>query len=200
MGKDTLSRIILISLIAAILYAASLVLLPVERVTVVGNQHLSRALIMDMVGIYPGDPWLWAHPTRAKQLLQNPWIDAAELQRPRIGEVVLIVKEHHPTATLITPKGSFGLASDGTLLPGAQPREPVISGFGGNRLREALKILELLPDVKKINYDPTGFTVNWKGRRLWIQDLENLQVWLSRVDVMQGNDIAIYTWGVSIRQ
>lgn len=200
MGGAALSRAILIGLLAAVLYVASLTVLPVERVTVAGNQHLSRARVMAAVGVYPGDPWLWATPARLERLLQDPWVASASLQRPRAGEVVITIKERRPVATLQTPEGRFGVAADGTLLPGAPPREPLITGFGGDRLREALKIAALLPGVKNINYDPTGFTVDWKGRRLWIQDLENLQVWLSRVDMMQGNDIAIYTWGVSIRQ
>jgi len=200
MGGAALSRLILIGLLAATIYVASLVLLPVERVVIVGNQHLSRNEVMRVVGVYPGDPWLWATPARLEQLLQNPWVAAASLQRPHTGEVVITIKERRPTATLQTPEGRFGVANDGTLLPGAELHEPLITGFGGNRLHEALQIANLLPGVKKINYDPTGFTVDWKGRRLWIQDLKNLQVWLSRVDMMQGNDIAIYTWGVSIRQ
>jgi len=200
MGGTALSRIVLVGLLAAILYVASLVLIPVEKVVVVGNQHLGEAQVLAAVGVYPGDPWLWATPGRVRSLEQNPWVAGAVLRRPRLGEVVIEIQERQPVATLKTPEGSYGVAADATLLPGAKPREPVISGFGGDRLREALQIAALLPGVKNINYDPTGFTVDWKGRRLWIQDLKNLQVWLSRVDMMQGDDIAIYAWGVSIRQ
>ncbi len=200
MGGSALSRLILLGLLAAVLYVASLVLLPVEQVVVTGNQHLSEQQVLAAVGVYPGDPWLWATPARLRELRENPWVAAAKLRRPAIGRVVIEVEERRPVATLVTPEGQYGVAADATLLPGAPPREPVISGFGGDRLREALQIAALLPGVKNIYYDPTGFTVDWKGKRLWIQDLKNLQVWLSRVDEMQGNDIAIYTWGVSIRQ
>ncbi|WP_457637010.1 cell division protein FtsQ/DivIB [Oceanithermus sp.] len=200
MGGTALSRVILIGLLAAVLYVASLVVLPVERVVVTGNHHLSRAEVLAAVGVYPGDPWIWATRAHIKDLLENPWVASAELQRPRVGEVVIAIEERHPVATLQTPSGTFGVAADGTLLPGAPPTEPLITGFGGDRLREALQIAALLPGVKKINYDPTGFTVDWKGKRLWIQNLDGLQVWRSRVDKMQGKDIAIYTWGVSIRQ
>jgi len=200
MGGVALSRIVLAGLLAAILYVASLTLIPVERVAVIGNQHLSEAQVLATIGVYPGDPWLWATPGRAHLLEQNPWVYQAKLRRPRPGMVVIELKEKQPVATLKTPEGSYGVAADATLLPGAAPREPIISGFGENRLREALQIAALLPGVKNISYDPTGFTVNWKGRRLWIQDLQNLQVWLSRMDKLHGNNVAVYTWGVSIHQ
>jgi len=200
MGGTALSRLILLSLLAAILYVASLILLPIDTISVTGNQHLNQTEILAALDIYPGDPWLWATPARVSKLLNNPWVANAVLKRPQLGQVVIVVSERRPVATLKTPEGDFGVAADGTILPGAPPREPQITGFGGDRLREALRIAALLPGVKNINYDPTGFTVDWKGRRLWIQDLKNLQVWLSRVGTMQGNDIAIYTWGVSIRQ
>jgi len=200
MGGATLSRVVMLGLLAATLYVASLILLPVENVLVTGNQHLSEAEVLAALDVYPGDPWLWATPGRAERLLENPWVASAQLKRPKPGKLLVVIEEREPVATLKTPEGSFGVAADGTLLPNAPAREPVISGFGGDRLHEALQIAALLPGVKNINYDPTGFTVDWKGRRLWIQDLENLQVWLSRVGNMQADDIAIYTWGVSIRQ
>jgi len=200
MGGTTLSRAVLLGLLAATLYVASLILLPVEKIVVTGNQHLGQEEVLAVLDVYPGDPWLWATPSRVSRLLSNPWVANAQLKRPKLGELLIVLEEREPVATLKTPEGSFGVAADGTLLPNAPAREPVISGFGGDRLHEALQIAALLPGVKNINYDPTGFTVDWKGRRLWIQDLENLQVWLSRVNSMQGDDIAIYTWGVSIRQ
>ena len=200
MGGTALSRFILLGLLAATLYVASLILLPVQRVAVVGNLHLSRAEVVKSVGVYPGDPWLWAGSSRLSQLRANPWVARAQLLRPRIGEVVVEVSERRPVATLITPKGRFGVAADGTVLPGATPVGPEISGFGGDRLREALQIAALLPTASKISYDPTGFTVDWKGKRLWVHDLERLRVWLASADKIRGNEIAIYTWGVSIRQ
>jgi cell division protein FtsQ len=200
MGGTALSRLILLALLAALLYVASLVTLPVERVTVVGNQHLPRAAVVKAVGVFPGDPWLWAGQGRLAGLRRNPWIATAKLLRPRVGEVVIEVQERKPVATLRTPADSYGVAADGTLLPGAKRVGPLISGFGGDRLKEALQIAVLLPAARKISYDPTGFTVDWKGKRLWVQDLENLRVWLSRVNKIRGNEIAIYTWGVSSRQ
>ena len=200
MGGTALSRLILLGLLAATLYAASLVLLPVQSVVVVGNHHLSRAEVLKSVGVFQGDPWLWAGSNRLEELRANPWVASAQLLRPRVGEVVVEISERKPVATLITPEERFGVAADGTVLPGAAPVGPEISGFGGDRLREALQIATLIPDASKISYDPTGFTVDWKGKRLWVHDLERLRVWLASADKIRGNEIAIYTWGVSIRQ
>jgi len=72
------------------------------------------------------------------------------------------------------------------------------SGVGG--LSVWREIAALLPTAKRIDYNPAGFTVDWEGRHLWIRNLENLRVWLPRVNTMRGNDVAIYSWGVSIRR
>jgi len=195
-----LSRLILLALLAALLYVASLVVLPVEEVRIVGVHHLKETQVENAVGVYPGDPWLWVGSSKLTTLLKNPWVLRASLSRPKVGLVVVKLVEREAVATLTTPQGKVGLAADATPLPGAKPVGPLISGFGRNRLREALQIAALLPAAESISYDPTGFTVNWEGRRLWIRSVSKLRAWLSRVNMMHGKDIAIYSWGVSVRQ
>ncbi len=200
MGGAALSRFVLALLLGATLYVASLVAWPIERVEVAGNAHLERARVLELADLYPGDPWLWATQGRLKALRNDPWVLEARLERPRVGAVRIVVRERVPVATLETPEGPVGLAADGTRLPGAQPTGPVIEGFGHDRTLEALQIAALMPTAKRIAYNPAGFTVDWEGRHLWIRNLENLRVWLPRVNMMRGNDVAIYSWGVSIRR
>ena len=200
MGGAALSRFVLAVLLGATLYVASLVVWPVERVEVAGNAHLDRERVLQLADLYPGDPWLWATQGRLEALRSDPWVLEARLERPRVGAVRIVVRERVPVATLETPEGPVGLAADGTRLPGAVPVGPVVEGFGEDRTLEALQIAQLLPAAERIGYSPAGFTVDWEGRHLWIRNLENLRVWLPRVKEMRGNDVAIYSWGVSIRR
>jgi cell division protein FtsQ len=194
------SRLVLVLLLGATLYVASLVVWPVEQVVVAGHVHLDRQAVLALADLYPGDPWLWATNHSLARLRADPWVLEARLERPRIGVVRIVVRERVPVATLQTPAGLVGLAADGTRLPGAEPTGPVIEGFGEDRTLEALQIAALLPDAERISYNPAGFTVDWEGRHLWIRSLENLRVWMPRVNMIRGNDVAIYSWGVSIRR
>ncbi len=200
MGGAAVSRAVLLGLLLATLYVASLVVWPIERVEIQGLEHLDRAQVQARLDLYPGDPWLWAGAGRLRPLLEDPWVREARLERPRPGIVRVRVVERKPVATLVTPEGVVGLAADGTRLPGAEPTGPRIEGFGADRTLEALQIAALLPEAKRITYNPAGFTVDWEGRHLWIRNLENLRVWLPRVKMLRGNDVAVYTWGVSIRR
>ena len=200
MGGALVSRALLLGLLAATLYVASLVLWPIERVEVEGAAHLERARVLALANLYPGDPWLWATPQKLAALRREPWVREAVLERPRIGVVRIVLRERTPVATLATPAGTVGLAADGTPLPGAEATGPVIEGFGGDRTLQALEIARLIPEAERIRYDPAGFTVDWGARQLWVRSLENLRVWLPRVNMLRGNDVAIYSWGVSIRR
>ena len=195
-----MSRLVLAFLLGATLYVASLVAWPIEQIEVVGIAHLERARVLEVADLYPGDPWLWATSGRLEALRNDPWVLEARLERPRVGAVRIVVRERVPVATLATAEGSVGLAADGTRLPGAEPTGPLIEGFGNDRTLEALQIAALLPTAERIAYNPAGFTVDWEGRHLWIRNLENLRVWLPRVNMIRGNDVAIYSWGVSIRR
>jgi len=199
MGGTAVSRLILLGLLAATLYVASLVLWPIETVEIEGLAHLDRTAVQRSLDLYPGDPWLWAGSRHLERLRENPWVLEARLERPAPGYVRVRVTERKPVATLVTENGKLGLAADGTRLPDADPVEPEIEGFGTDRTLEALQIAALLPEAHRIAYSPAGFTVDWEGRHLWIRDLENLRVWLPRVKMLRGNDVAVYTWGVSIR-
>lgn len=200
MGGATLTRFLLAALVGATLYTASLVVWPIQHIAVAGTDHLNRNQVLELANLYPGDPWLWATNRKLSALRQNPWVLTARLDRPRIGEVRIILHERVPVATLTTPNGPVGLAADGTRLPGAAATGPRIEGFGDDRTLEALHIVQLLPTAERISYSPAGFTVDWEGKRLWIRDADNLRVWLPRVKKMRVNKVAIYPWGVSIRQ
>lgn len=122
-------RILLASLLAATLYVASLVLFPVEKIQVVGNKHLKEEDILARTRLYTGEPWLWIGPGRLYSLRQDPWVEDIRLEKPRVGEVVLVLRERQP---LLPLAGGDALATDGTLLPGGASAAPgpIVEGQG----------------------------------------------------------------------
>ncbi len=200
MGGAAISRLVLVLLLGVTLYIASLVIWPIEELYLDGNSHLDRGQILALTDIYPGDPWLWATNRKLRSLRDSPWVLEARMERPRIGVLRIVIRERVPVATLYTSEGPVGLAVDGTRLPGAKSSGPVIEGFGEDRTMEALQVAALIPAAEHITYNPAGFTVDWGGRRLWIRSLEYLRMWLPHVSSIRGSDVAIYSWGVSIRR
>lgn len=125
---------VLLLILGASLYVASLVAVPVEEVRVEGLRHLSREAVLQTLRLAPGDPWLWVWGNRLRPLLENPWVAEAHLEKPALGQVVVRVRERRPFLPLET---GDALAEDGVLLPKEPPR-PRAPGAGVGPLpREA---------------------------------------------------------------
>ncbi len=189
-------RTILASLILATLYVASLVLLPVEKVEVVGLRHLKEAEVLARVRLYPGEAWLWVAPSRVLPLLQDPWVAEARLEKPRPGEVRLWVRERKP----FLPLGDgAALAEDGTLLPGgaAWAPGPRVEGKGPLPKAELLALARAYPQAKALRYTPAGFWVELQGSLLFAPEVRFLLEY-AQVDRPLGSRIYLYSWGVSV--
>ena len=82
---------VLLLILGASLYVASLVAVPVEEVRVEGLRHLSREAVLQTLRLAPGDPWLWVWGNRLRPLLENPWVAAPRFAPcpacPRWGRV-----------------------------------------------------------------------------------------------------------------
>lgn len=87
---------VLLLILGASLYVASLVAVPVEEVRVEGLRHLSREAVLQTLRLAPGDPWLWVWGNRLRPLLENPWVAEAHLEKPALGQVVVRVRERRP--------------------------------------------------------------------------------------------------------
>lgn len=118
---------VLLLILGASLYVASLVAVPVEEVRVEGLRHLSREAVLQTLRLAPGDPWLWVWGNRLRPLLENPWVAEAHLEKPALGQVVVRVRERRPFLPLET---GDALAEDGVLLPQGAPSPPG-PGCGG---------------------------------------------------------------------
>ena len=97
--------VFLLGLLLATLGVASYVIWPIEKVEVAGNQHLSPPQIIKLTGLEVGSPWLWAWDLRLDRLRQNPWVAAAQIERPTPGQIRLVIQERSAVAHLEDGRG-----------------------------------------------------------------------------------------------
>lgn len=189
-------RSLLVLLLLGTLYVASLVLFPVERVEVVGLKHLKEAEVLARTGLFPGEAWLWVGPSRLRPLLQDPWVAEARLEKPKVGEVRLLVRERTPFLPLAD--GS-ALAQDGTLLPGGAPwaKGPRVEGQGPLPKEALLALARAYPEAQRLRYTPAGFWVEFGEGSLFAPDPQFLLKY-AQVGRPKGA-VYLYSWGVSVR-
>ncbi|KGQ21316.2 cell division protein FtsQ [Thermus filiformis] len=184
-------RLVLFALLLATLYVGSLVLLPVEKIQVVGTHRLSPEEVVRTLGLAEGEAWLWVFPSRAQALLANPWVKEARLEKPRPKEVLIRVVERTPIARLAN---GDGLSKDGVLLPGGG-EGPLVEGKGPLPVRAVIALVEAFPQARRVLYTPAGFWVEGEGWRIFAPEAALLIKW-AKVNAPKGT-VWIYEWGVS---
>ena len=204
-----MTRVVVTLLVMGALLAASWFVLPVEHVTVRGNNHLSAALVARLANADKGQPWLWITPSRSAVLEAHPWVRSAIITRRFPNSVEIRLNERVPAATIINRDGSrLAVALDGTFLPNAVFSGVVIRGWGGNdanNLKSALQILSLLQKqkVKEIRYTPQGFTIlkgnSEKPGTIFTDSYASLLVHGGSVTMTASLRVNIHPWGVSIQ-
>ncbi|MGC8905001.1 cell division protein FtsQ/DivIB [Thermus sp.] len=192
-----LVRFLLVFLLLATLYVASLVLFPVEEVEVVGLKHLQREDVLARAGLYPGEAWLWVGPSRLAPLRQDPWVAEAHLEKPRPGAVRLLLREREPFLPLAD--GS-ALAEDGTLLPGGAPYAPGprVEGTGPLPKADLLALARAFPKAKRLRYTPAGYWVEGEGATLFAPEVRFLLEYAQTGAPLREGRIYLYSWGVSV--
>lgn len=204
-------RAVLLALLLASLGTGSYVVLPIERIEVVGNQQLSEAQIRQVTGLEPGRPWLWAWPQKLEPLQHNPWIKSATLERPAPGQLRIVLEERTSIANLIQGSLRYGLSRDGVLLPGAPARSPVLEGRGEIPIADLLLLVQTFPDAQRIRYSVAGYQVLAPNLNIWGKNVRELQDWakVSRIGKSDASNplahpgapsdsrIYVYSWGVS---
>jgi len=188
-------RTLLAMLVLATLYVASLVLLPVERVEVVGLKRLKEEAVLARTRLLPGEPWLWVLPNRLHPLRQDPWVAEAHLEKPRVGQVRLVLREREPFLPL---EGGAALATDGTLLPGGAvwAPGPEVKGKGPLPTQALLALARAYPEAKRLRYTPAGFWVEWERGSLFAPTAELLLKY-AQAGRPEGK-VFLYSWGVSV--
>ncbi|MCL6527206.1 MAG: FtsQ-type POTRA domain-containing protein [Thermaceae bacterium] len=212
-------RLGLILLSLGTLLVASRVLLPVETVEVVGNRHLQVEQVQALTGLQVGTPWLWAWPSRLNPLRANPWVISAQLERPRVGRLRIVLKERVAVASVGLKDSRVGLSPDGVLLPGAEPRTPFLEAVPDGDYTELLALARAFPDALRIHADASGYRIIGPNLNLWSSSVKELQDWAkgrrigrSEAATLQPQDPAVpaypgpmvsvsrlnlYSWGVS---
>jgi cell division protein FtsQ len=207
------TRVVVTLLVMGALFAASWFVLPVEHVTVQGNNHLPANLVARLANANNGQPWLWIGASRATALEAHPWVRSAIITRRFPNSVEIQLNERVPAATVINRDGSrVAVALDGTLLPNALSSrglpDVTIRGWGGNdanNLKSALQILSLLQkeNVKEIRYTPQGFTIlkgnSEKPGTIFTDSYASLLVHGGSVTMTASLRVNIHPWGVSIQ-
>lgn len=189
-------RAMLALLLLATLYVASLVLFPVEEVTVEGLRHLKREEVLARTGILPGEPWLWLTARRLNPLLQDPWVASARMEKPGPGQVRLLLRERTPFLPL---PGGDALAEDGTLLPGGGPlaRGPRVEGKGPLPVQDLLALARAYPGAQRLRYTPAGFWVELPQARIFAPNVRLLLEYAQ--SARPEGQVYVYSWGVSVR-
>lgn len=174
----------------------------IDRVHVVGAAHHSEADILRLARVRVGDPLLWVTTWRVSGLERDPWVLGARVFRRWPDTLYIEVRERTP----VLAKGATAYALDGTVLPNATPEERAdavtLKGWGPDRSREALEILRLVApyEPQVLSYAPSGFTVHFAGSSLFTPDAALLKAHWSAFVEQQTDSVAVYPWGVSVRQ
>ncbi len=156
-----------------------------DSIIIVGQNRSQPEAILREMQIRPGTSLLAVQPLKVEQaLLQQPWIEAAELSRVWPDRVRLIVREHQPVALVKIDKKLYLMNSRGIIFKAMEPHDPhefpVITGLelehfqrvGGNKtplLAKVFDFMELLQEkdtflswqtVAEIHVDAErGFTI-----------------------------------------
>ncbi|MDR9390867.1 MAG: FtsQ-type POTRA domain-containing protein [Trueperaceae bacterium] len=200
----TRRRALLAAALLLALLAGTRVTPTVERIEVVGADHHAPADVARLARIAHGDPLLWITAWRVDDLVRDPWIAAAHVERRWPDAVRITVEERTPFARNGTAMNAVVWAEDGTVLPDVAALEradlPVVRGWGPPRREEAFALLRLLrnEDPKVIEYAPMGFTIALADLHVRTPDLEALRREWAAVRAAGSGRVAIYPWGVSV--
>ncbi|MFN2322494.1 MAG: cell division protein FtsQ/DivIB [Trueperaceae bacterium] len=193
----TLQLVLLFVLVA--LVAVSRFWPSVDRLEVLGHEHLSRTEVLRLANLAPGDPFLWVTRFRTRALLDDPWVLQARVTRHWPDTVAVAVWERVP----VLFDGTLGYAADGTSLPGVEPDAaaslPRLEGWGTPRLDEALELLGMLGprEPRVITYGPEGFEVVLADAVLFTPSVDALRAQWSAFESQRGSRVSVYPWGVS---
>lgn len=175
----------------------------VDRIEVSGTDHLSEERVLRLAKLAPGDPLLWITRWRVDDLMNDPWVARARVTRHWPDAVSVRIWEREPLARSSGAPDAVVWARDGTLLPAATEAErsdlPVVEGWGGDRLGEALELVTLLRERTPmvIQYSPEGFEIALSDALLFTPNVEAVRRHWAAVDSHRGGRLAIYPWGVS---
>lgn len=195
-----------LAVLTAVLTAASRFWPTVASIEVRGDGHYSRAEIVALADVAPGDPLLWVTQWRVRDLANDPWVLQANVTRMWPDRLRIDVWEKTPLARPNGARPAFVWSEDGQRLPNP-PRDvwgdlPVVDGWGRDRTAEALELLMLLKSrgVEVIEYGPEGFEIVMGNASVFTPSLEALRRHWAAVQSHDAGRLAVYPWGVSHKE
>lgn len=191
-------------LLALLAIAGALVLsrhaFRVEAIAITGNERVSDAQILAATALSIGDPLLWIGPGDLARALELPWIARIAATRSLGGELRISIRERQPAATVIGEDGTYVVAADGTILPGAIEPSLTVRGWGGDRVAEAISAaayLEGFAEVRAIEYDPASIRLSTSRGTIRTPDLAALRHAGPAALRLQARERSIVSWGVA---
>lgn len=111
-----------------------------DNITITGHVRSNPAAALREMHLKPGTSLLAVQPLKVeKALLQQPWIEYAELTRVWPDQVRVVVREHTPVALVKLDKKLYLMNSRGFLFKAMEPHDPhefpVITGLETEHFR-----------------------------------------------------------------
>ncbi|MGQ9920525.1 MAG: cell division protein FtsQ/DivIB [Desulfobacca sp.] len=96
-----------------------------EGITILGQERSHPEAVLREMQLRPGTSLLAVQPLKVeKALLQQPWIEAAELSRVWPDQVRLVIREHQPVALVKIDHRLYLMNSRGILFKAMEPHDP----------------------------------------------------------------------------
>ncbi len=193
-----------LGVIVVVLFASSWFFFPVDQVLVSGTKNLAAKEVAQMAGVARGNPWLWVSTARAAALEREPWVLRASIVKRFPGQVTIRLVERLPLATWKQSGKTVVIAEDGTVLPNAKAAL-VLEGESQARFAESLLVARTAKDMgaTRVKFDSNGFLVIFKTGQVWAQTHDSLLKHGESVRMMvmqsRGQQVNVYTWGVSVQ-
>lgn len=183
----------------------------IDTIAVTGNVHHSKAEVLQLADVVPGDPFLWLTSKRVMALATDPWVQRVNITRVWPNEVHIAIDERQPALLFHDAHGEHVYAYDGTLLYGVseETKQGLVSvqGWGDVRLTESLQLHQLLADygLRTLAYSPYGFDIQLASGQVFTPSVADLKAhWagfgeaVSDAVAREESRMAVYPWGVSV--
>lgn len=109
--------ILILTTLSLLLYTYLKKTLKVTEIIFIGNQHLNRADLKNLMRVSENDPLLSISTKEIyKNIKQSPWVKDVRVRKELSGKIIIQVFETTPTAILFLSKRPYFIDSEGTIL------------------------------------------------------------------------------------
>lgn len=139
-----------------------------DTIDVKGMRRLGEEEIMNLAGVHPGVNLLSVNTKKAgMRLMQNPWIQTADVERDLPGRMIIRIKEHDPLAICVMTK-KYLINHEGRIFKEWQKTDPVdlplVTGLGYADVylddQPCSRAFSAVMDILKVGKDPFSILPN----------------------------------------